>query len=100
MLPTVRLPKPTVSAPPAPPEPPPPPSRLAIAAKLIGATLVSLFILAITLPSRSKGNTDNTVFVFIFTPLVLICLGAAWSRSLEKAGWALLIILLLMRLAG
>lgn len=69
-------------------------------ARLVGATLIALFILGVTLPSMSRGKTNATVFVFMATPVLMIYAGAFWSKAIENVGWALLILLLFMRLAG
>lgn len=82
------------------PEASPPPSRARLIARLVGATLIALLIVAITLPSQKPENRNATVFILILVPLLLVYFGAFLSKSIEKVGWALLILLLLMRLAG
>ena len=73
-------------------------------ARLIGASLVCLLALAITLPNLGSvslpnhkigyGWKDALAVVIIIAPLILIFIGAARSRITERIGWALMIILL------
>ena len=69
-------------------------------AKLIGATLIALLIVAITLPSQKPENRSAAVFLVPLVPLVLVIVGTFLSKPVEKLGWVLLVLLLLMRLAG
>lgn len=76
-------------------------------ARLVGASLVCLFTLAITLPSLGSvslpnhtigyGWQDALAVVIIIAPLNLIFIGAARSRITERIGWVLMIILLGLR---
>ena len=84
----------------SPEQPPKPPSRIAVAARLAGATLLALLLLAIALPSMKSRDSLPGVLAFTFTPLLLVYAGAAWSKPVEKAGWAILLLFLLLRLAG
>jgi hypothetical protein len=81
--------------------------RWVVTLRLVLATFICLLILAITLPNLGRpelsthtikyGWPDGLCIAMIVAPLILILAGAAKSRLAEGIGWALLLILLVLR---
>ncbi len=75
--------------------------------RLIVAACIDLLILAITIPNLGSvalqghkigyGWRDASSVAGMVAPLIIILIGAAWSRVTEYIGWALLIVLLILR---
>ena len=72
--------------------------------RLVGAACIDLLVLAITIPNLGSvthkigyGWRDVTCIAGIVAPLIIILIGAACSRVTEYVGWALLLILLILR---
>ena len=88
------------------PTPSPLASRRAGIMRLVVAACINLLILAITIPSLGSvplpghkigyGWRDAAAVAGMVAPLIVILIGAAWSRVVEYIGWALLLILLIM----
>jgi len=76
-------------------------------ARLVGASIICLFTLSITLPSLGSvslpnhkigyGWQDALAVVIIVAPLILVFIGLARSRMTERIGWVLMVILLGLR---
>ena len=72
--------------------------------RLLGATLICLFILAVTIPNLGRpdiptntiryGWPDALWILLNFVPLIVIFIGADRSPTAERIGWALLLIVL------
>src|SRR5258706_11991696 len=88
--------------------PSPPSSRRAMVVRLVGASFICLLILAITGPDLGSvtlpnhkigyGWKDAICVSIIVAPLIPIFIGASFSRAgVEYLGWALLLILLVVR---
>ena len=75
--------------------------------RLVGASLVCFFILAITAPNLGSvtlpnhkigyGWPDALCVAVILAPLIVIFIGAAHSRLTEYIGWGLLVMLVVWR---
>jgi hypothetical protein len=84
--------------------------RWVITTRLVVASLICLLILAITIPNLGTitlpnykigyGWRDVMSIGIIVVPLLLIFVGAACSRMTEYVGWALLLILFILRFVG
>src|SRR5882757_5598760 len=80
---------------------------------LTGATLICLLVLAITLPNLGRpdlsdlsahrikyGWPEALCVSIILAPLILVFIGAGYSRRTESVGWVLLLIVLALRFVG
>src|SRR5438045_3626463 len=84
--------------------------RWMISGRLIGASVVCFFVLAVTAPNLGRvdlsnhkityGWPDVLCVVVILAPLVLIFVGATRSRLTEYIGWTLLAVLVVLRLVS
>lgn len=78
--------------------------------RLLAAGFICILILATTIPDLGSialpdhtigyGWKDAAAIAIIVAPLILIFIGAACSRVAEYIGWALLLILFLLRFIG
>jgi hypothetical protein len=87
-----------------------PTPRWIVVSRLVGATLICLLVLAITLPNLGRpdfsdpasykikyGWPDALCIAIIVAPLLLVFIGATRSRATEAVGWVLLLIVLALR---
>ena len=75
-------------------------------AQVVAASAVCLFILAVMVPSLGSvslpnhkigyGWRDALAIVIVIAPLVLILIGAAFSRIIEMVGWSLFFAVLFL----
>ena len=90
-----------------------PTPRCIIVSRVVGATLICLLVLAITLPNLGRpdlselpphkikyGWPDALCIAIIVAPLLLVFVGAARSRTAETVGWVLLLVILALRFVG
>ena len=81
--------------------------RWGVAIRLFGAGVLCLLLLAITLPnlghavlpdgSRGYSWRDGMAIALIVAPFLFVVIGAGWSRLIECMGWAVLLLLLVLR---
>jgi hypothetical protein len=81
-------------------------SRRIVRWRLVGATLICLFILAATIPNLGRpepithairyGWPDALWILLNFVPLIIIFVGADRSPTAEGFGWAVLLVLLFL----